>query len=54
MFKLKLQNIAFFALAPSLISRYAYQEAINDRIDNLWRIHQNREKKGLGGSHRSH
>ena len=40
--------MAFFALAPSMISRYAYQSAINDRVDNLWRIHQNRNKNGLG------
>lgn len=53
-FKLKLQNVAFFAIAPSLISRYAYQSSINDRVDNLWRIHENREKKGLGGTKVGH
>ena len=50
MFKLKVQNVAFFALAPSLFSRYCYQQAINDRVDVLWRIHENREKKGLKGT----
>ena len=42
--------MAFFAVAPSLVSRYAYQASIDDRIDNLWRIHKNRERKGLGGT----
>ena len=54
MFKLKIQNVAFFAIAPSLISRYAYQSSIDERVDNLWRIHQNREKKGLGGTVSKH
>lgn len=48
-----MQNVAFFALAPSLFSRYAYQSAIDERVDNLWRIHQNREKKGLKGTNKS-
>ena len=41
-FKLKVQNIAFFAVAPTLLSKYCYQQSIEDRIDNLWRIHLNR------------
>lgn len=53
-FKLKLQNVAFFAIAPSIMSKYAYQSSINDRVDNLWRIHQNREKKGLGATKTKH
>ena len=32
------------------MSRYSYQQAINERVDNLWRIHENREKKGLSGT----
>ena len=50
MFKLKVQNIAFFAIAPTLLSRYCYQQSIEDRVDVLWRIHQTREKQGLGGT----
>ena len=50
MFKLKVQNVAFWAIAPSLFSQYCYQQAISDRVDNLWRIHKNREGKGMGGS----
>ena len=49
-FKLKVQNVAFFAVAPTLLSKYCYQQSIEDRIDNLWRIHLNRQKKGLGGT----
>ena len=47
---MKVQNIAFFAIAPSIIASYSYQQTINERVDNLWRIHQNRERKGLGGT----
>ena len=49
-FKLKVQNVAFFAVAPSLMARYSYSSDISDRVDNLWRIHENRQKKGLGGT----
>ena len=49
-FKLKPQNVAFWAVAPTLICRYAYGQSLDDRVDNLWRIHQNREKRGMGGS----
>lgn len=42
--------MAFFAMAPTLFARYSYQQTINDRIDVLWRIHENREKQGLGAT----
>ncbi len=47
-----MQNVAFFGIAPTIMARYAYQQSINDRVDNLWRIHQNREKKGMGGTNK--
>ena len=50
MFKLRVQNVAFWAVAPSLIIRYSYNQTIDERIDNLWRIHKNREEKGMGGT----
>ena len=50
MFKLRVQNVAFWAIAPTLFTRYCYNQSIDDRIDNLWRIHKNREEKGLGGT----
>mmetsp|Transcript_24381 Transcript_24381/g.30268 ORF Transcript_24381/g.30268 Transcript_24381/m.30268 type:complete len:129 (+) Transcript_24381:13-399(+) len=50
MFKLKLHNVAFWAVGPSLLSRYCYQQSIDERVDVLWRIHENREKQGLGGT----
>jgi len=50
LFKLKAQNVAFWAIAPSLFFRYTYTESIHERIDNMWRIHKYREKKGLGGT----
>jgi hypothetical protein len=50
MFKLRAQNVLFWALAPTMIARHSYNQAINDRVDNLWRIHENRQKRGLGGT----
>jgi hypothetical protein len=47
MFKLKAQNVVFWLAAPTLIARYSYNQSIHDRVDNMWRIHLNREKKGL-------
>ena len=40
-------------MAPTLFARYSYQQSINDRVNNLWRVHLNREKKGLGGTKNS-
>lgn len=45
-FKLKLHNTAFWLIAPTLISKYYYENEIHERIDNLWRIHCNRIDKG--------
>ena len=50
MFKLRVQNVAFWAVVPTLFARYSYNQTIDERIDNLWRIHKNREAKGLGGT----
>ena len=33
MFKLKVQNVAFFAVAPTLLWRYSYNQAIDERIE---------------------
>lgn len=40
-------------MAPYFFSNYCYQQAVSDRVDNLWRIHLNREKKGLKGTFES-
>ena len=53
LFKLKPQNVAFWAVIPSLVIRYSYNQSTHDRIDNLWRIHEYREKMGLGGTYNS-
>jgi hypothetical protein len=51
LFKLKPQNVAFWAVIPSLVIRYSYNQSVHDRIENLWRIHEYREKIGLGGTY---
>ena len=53
MFKLKAQNVVFFLLAPTVASKYYYDCHIHERIDNLWKIHQNRVDKGLGGTYKA-
>lgn len=44
-------NVLFWAGAPTLFARYAYKESIDERVDNLWRVHKNRENQGLGGTY---
>lgn len=51
LFKLKPQNVAFWAVIPSLVIRYSYNDSVHDRIENLWKIHEYREKIGLGGTY---
>ena len=43
MFKLGYMNIAFVLFAPTILARLSYNEDVNNRVDNLWRIHRNRE-----------
>lgn len=46
-------NVAFWAIAPSLYFRYQYKQTEDERVDNLWRIHENREKRELGPTRNS-
>lgn len=46
LFRLKAHNIAFWAVAPTLLSKYYYENHIHERIDRLWHIHVNRENNG--------
>ena len=41
-------------MAPYFFSKYCYQQAICERVENLWRIHQNRQAKGMGATNLSH
>jgi hypothetical protein len=47
-FKLKLQNVLFWAVVPTLVSRFKSNDSVDERVNNLWRIHQNRQEAGLG------
>lgn len=53
MFKLGYMNIAFVLFAPTILARLSYNEEVNSRVDNLWRIHRNREDAGMGGTYTS-
>ena len=35
-----------------MIAHHSYNQAIDDRVANLWRIHENRQQYGLGGTAR--
>jgi len=47
------------ALLPTFLSRKAYENNVDKRIENMWRVHKNRVDKGLGptystsGNHQS-
>jgi hypothetical protein len=47
-FKLKIQNVALVALLPTYLSRKAYENEVDKRISNMWRVHRNRVDKNLG------
>jgi hypothetical protein len=52
-FRLGYVSVPMMLLAPTLIARLSYNDNVNDRIDNLWRIHRNREDQGMGGTYTS-
>mmetsp|Transcript_40496 Transcript_40496/g.38994 ORF Transcript_40496/g.38994 Transcript_40496/m.38994 type:complete len:122 (+) Transcript_40496:21-386(+) len=52
-FKLKAWNVLFWVAGPQILSQYYYRELVNERIDNMWRVHQNRVDNGLGGTYTS-
>jgi hypothetical protein len=53
MFKLRVQNVLFWGIVPTLFVQYSYNQSVHNRINNLWRIHRFREQKGLGGTYTS-
>jgi hypothetical protein len=36
------------ALLPTFLSRKAYDNNVDKRIQNMWRVHKNRVDQGLG------
>lgn len=46
LFKLKIQNILFWLIGPQLFFQAYYRSSINERIDNMWRIHSYRVEHG--------
>ena len=47
LFKLNPLNSLLLLFVPSIVARYFVDEDVNGRIKNAWRIHKNREAKGL-------
>lgn len=50
---MRAHNIAFWLLVPTMITRNSWSADINERIDRMWAIHENRVKRGLGGTFNS-
>jgi len=50
LFKLKSWNVVLVLLAPTYMSKLAYQKRIDERIENLWRTHKNRTDAGKGST----
>lgn len=48
MFKLRVQNVAFWLVAPIMLSRYTHDQQVHERVDSMWHIHENRVRRGLG------
>ena len=46
LFKLKAQNVVFWLVVPTLLAKKYYNCEIDERVENLWRIHCNRVDKG--------
>lgn len=51
LFKLNPQNVVFWLAAPILLARQNCEHRVHERIDGMWKIHENRLRRGLGGSY---
>jgi len=51
LFKLNPFNGVLLLAAPTLFFKSIYKSDIDDRLSNIFRIHENREKQGLGGTY---
>ena len=40
----------FWVIAPTMLARTILDKDINHRVDQMWAIHENRVKKGLGST----
>ena len=48
--KLNPINAALILVAPTIAAKLAFNNDIEAKIENLWRIHTNREDQGLEGT----
>lgn len=54
LFKLRAPNLALVLVAPTYLSKKAYDADIEKRLANMWRTHKNRVDRGLGATWKSH
>lgn len=46
--------MALVLVAPTLFTKYNYNEDVEARLANMWRVHKNRVDQGLGGTYKEH
>lgn len=51
LFKLTPINTVLLLAAPTFLARYFFNEDTENRVKNLFRIHKNREAKGMQGTY---
>lgn len=44
-------NVVVWLIAPTYLSRYAYNDQIDERVNNMWNVHRNRVDNGLGATY---
>jgi hypothetical protein len=48
LFKLRAQNVAFWLVAPTFMTKKALDNDVEKRVEQMWRVHKNRTEAGLG------
>ena len=48
MFKLYPWNVLLWAFGPTFVARKFASQEVTEKVDKMWRVHQNRLAQGLG------
>jgi len=40
----------FWMIGPTMITRQRFDSLIHERVDSMWKVHENRLKRGLDGT----
>lgn len=50
MFKLYPWNVLLWAFGPTFVARKFANQEVTEKVDQMWRVHQNRLAQGLGAT----